>query len=747
MNRQIAAWITHRWVKWVALIVLLPIIGGLASLSSKLISVQENDQVNWLPANAESTQVVQKAKGLYDEQALPVVLVYERKDGVTPADLAAVEADMARVAAVKEISDAGKPLIGPVVSQDKQAIQVIATVHLDPKDGWSKLPDTFDEVKKAAHSTDGLTVEFAGPVAATAGLAKAFGQVDGKLLLTAAIVVVLMLLLTYRSPVLWLWPILCGLASVGSASGLVYLLAKHANVTVNGQTQIILSILVLGASVDYALLLVARYREELHNFENPHQAMSHALHRAAPAIVASGLTVALAMVCLLAAEMNSTSSLGPVLAVGILVALVLMLVLLPAMLLTLFPISLVMWAVLGLPLLALWLMKGDSEASAAAAWHARLWAVLANRRWIFWPFVPHFGSPDRQASGLWAKVGQRVAKAPRPVWVVTAALLAVASFGILQLHATGLASDEQFVGHPAFLDAAKTQAAHFPAGAGSPVQIIAKAGSGPDVKDALMGVDGVVPDSVSLLQRGDVAYLEATLSAGGGSHLAKDTIDRVRDAVHQVKGADALVGGQDAILDDTEKASMADSWHIIPIVLAVILIVLIVLLRAILAPVILLATVLLSFGAAVGISALVFHNILNFAGADSSYPLWVFVFLVALGVDYNIFLMTRVREESLEHGTRKGSLIAVAATGGVITSAGLVLAGTFGAMATLPLVFTAELGLTVALGVLLDTFIVRSVLVTALNLDIGRHLWWPSKLAQKTDDAEPEPELASLPAR
>ncbi len=476
---------------------------------------------------------------------------------------------------------------------------------------------------------------------------------------------------------------------------IISLLAKYADLTVNGQSAGILAVLVLGAGIDYALLLVARYREELRNFEHRIDAMSHALRRAAPAIVASGLTVVIGLLCLSFAQMNSTAGLGPVTAAGIVVALLVMLIVLPLLL-----------VIFG--------------------------------RWVFWPFVPRFGDVKAEGSGLWGRVGTTVAKRPRAVWVTTVALLGVACIGMTQLNSGVLANADTFTQEQPSIVADEVIAEHFPAGEGSPVQIVADAGDADAVAEALDGTQGLqpVPDSAvpdspessgGFAQDG-VVYFERTLDSASDTEAAYDTVERARDAVHAVDGADAQVGGISAISLDIREASAADNQLIIPLILLVVLLVLGILLRSIMAPLILLGTVVLSFGAALGISAVVFEQVLGFAGTDTSFPLFAFVFLVALGIDYNIFLMTRVREESIKVGTRRGALIGLAATGGVITSAGLVLAGTFSALATLPIVFLAQLGFVVALGVLLDTIIVRSVLVTALTLDVGRWMWWPSHL-------------------
>ncbi|MFC5679362.1 MMPL family transporter [Aeromicrobium endophyticum] len=692
MNRSIAGWIAHRWAKWVVLLLSLVFIVGVGiMLGSKLTSVQDNDVASWLPGDAESTKVIQQSKAFANPDDIPAVVLYERDGGTTPADRAKATADAADLKGVKDVST----VLGPFPSKDGEALQVIATITIN-SDGWEALPDRVDDITKIAdRGNDGLEVSLAGPAALGADQAEAFSGIDGILLFSAVGIVFVILLITYRSLQLAILFLLAGvLGAVLPAQGIVYLLAKYADLTVNGQSAGILSVLVLGAGVDYALLLVARYREELHRYEDRHEAMAHALHRAAPAILASGATVIIGLLCLTLAQMNSTSSLGPVGAAGIAVALLTMLVTLPALL-----------VIFG--------------------------------RWIFWPFVPRFGDPIKSDTGVWAKVGQRITRAPRAVWVVTTLVLVGLSFGILQLNATGLSNEDSFTKEQPSVVAEKKLAAHFPGGAGSPVAIIAKGDKAPEVQKAFASAGGIDPASVAVKSPAGspVAYLEGTLTSAPDSDAAFDTIDRVRDAVHAVDGADAIVGGNTAVNKDVQAASSADNKLIIPVILVVVLLILGLLLRSIAAPLVLLVTVVVSFAAAVGISALVFRHVFGFEGADSSFPLFAFVFLVALGIDYNIFLMTRVREESLKHGTRRGALIGLAATGGVITSAGFVLAGTFTALATLPIVFLAELGFVVAVGVLLDTIIVRSVLVTALNLDIGRHIWWPSAL-WRTDGPE-----------
>ena len=687
MNRQIAGWVTHHWTKWVVLVVSLLVIGSMGFLGSKLMSVQNNENSSWLPSEAESTKVLEEATAFADPDAIPAVVLYERESGLTQADAAKAAADAKEFASLDMVSG---DIIGPIPSKDGKALQTIVTFSIG-SDGWEVLPDIVDELEKAAGGADGLDASIAGPVAIYGDQMEAFSGVDGIMLLAALVIVFVILLITYRSLQLALLFLVCGVGAIATAQGVVYLLAKYGNLTVNNQSSSILSVLVLGAGVDYALLLVARYREELHNFEDRHEAMAHALHRAAPAVLASGATVIVGLLCLTFAQMNSTSGLGPVGAVGITCALLVMMILLPALL------------------------------------------VIVGR-WIFWPFVPRFGDPIKTESGLWARIGQRIARRPRAVWVTTSVILGALAFGIFQLNANGLSYEESFTSDQPSIAAEKAVAQHFPAGAGNPVVLLTDSEATDEVRETVNNVQGIVPSSVQVKGEKDGrSYMEATLTAAPDSQAAIDTIDRVREGVHAIDGASVIVGGNTAVIGDTLDASAADSLLIIPIVLVAVFLILAVLLRALLAPLVLLVTVVLSFGAALGISALVFKHIFGFAGADPAFPLFAFVFLVALGIDYNIFLMTRVREEALKVGTRRGALIGIGATGGVITSAGFVLAGTFAALATLPIVFVVELGFAVAVGVLLDTIIVRSVLVTALNLDIGRLMWWPSELAQKPD--------------
>jgi RND superfamily putative drug exporter len=683
----VAQLVCGRWSKWIVLALWLGVLVVAGPLAGKLTSVEKNDNSAWLPGGAESTQVVDQSKRFQPDDIAPAVIVYERPSGITPADQAKAAADVKAIQAIAGISG---QVAGPVPAQDGKALQVIAPIKVDTA-GWDKIVVVVDAIKaQTGPGADGLSVYLTGPAGNAADSSKAFQGIDSTLLYSTLAVVAIILLITYRSPVLWLLPIISAGVALGTAQGVIYLLAKHAGLVVNAQSAGILTVLVFGAGTDYALLLVARYREELRRHDDRHEAMAFAMHRAGPAIIASAATVAVGMSCLTLAEMNSTRGLGPVAALGVVVGLLAMITLLPALL-----------VIFG--------------------------------RWLFWPVRPKAGSAEPTATGFYARLGRRIANRPRTVWITTAVVLGAMALGLLQLDAKGLAQADTFVTKQPSVTGAEALARHFPAGQGQPVTVIGKAAAADAIKAALASTPGIsaVTDPVV---KGDLVLLDGTLAAAPDSAAAQGTVERVRTAVHAVPGADAKVGGMTAVLDDINNANDHDNRLIIPLVLLVVLVILGLLLRAVVAPLVLIATVVLSFAAALGASALVFRHVFGFGGEDTSFPLFVFVFLVALGIDYNIFLMTRVREEAQQHGTRRGALTGLAATGGVITSAGIVLAGTFAALGSLPLVAFAEIGFAVAFGVLLDTLVVRSVLVTALNLDIGRWVWWPGKLMHVRDE-------------
>ncbi|MEV6011323.1 MMPL family transporter [Streptomyces sp. NPDC051976] len=688
---RIAHLVCGRRSKWVVLALWVIVLVAVSPLAQKLTDAQKNDSANWLPSKAESTKVIDEQKAFVPESA-PAVLIYNRPGGLTPADVTKINSDAASIRKLTAHGIVGDRTVGPKLDRTSapRAAQLIVPITIDPS-GWTAISDAVKEMRATAEKdTNGLQVHITGPGGFAADSNDAFSGIDGTLLFAALGVVIVILLVTYRSLSLLFLPVISVVGALFTAEAVIYLLAKHAGLVVNAQSGGILTVLVFGAGTDYALLLVARYREELRRHEDRHEAMALALHRAGPAIIASAATVALSMLCLLAADMNSTSGLGPVAAIGVIVALLAMV--------TLFPALLVIFG-----------------------------------RWVFWPAVPHVGSAEPTQTGLWANIGDRVSRKPRTVWVTTVVILGALGLGLFSLNAHGLSTADSFTNTPDSVVGQTVQGRYFPAGGGQPLVVIAQADKAAQVAATLGTVKGVAPGSVGTppgipATKDGKAYLEATLVDRPDSQAAKSTVDRARDAVHTIAGAQAKVGGGTAVQIDAERASARDNKLLIPLILLVVLVILAVLLRALVAPLVLIGTVVLSFCAALGVSALAFKHVFDFAGQDTSFPLFVFVFLVALGIDYNIFLMTRIREESMQHGTRQGVRTGLAATGGVITSAGLVLAGTFAVLGTLPVVGFAEIGFAVAFGVLLDTFVVRSVLVSAISLDLGHRVWWPSKL-------------------
>ncbi|MFI7573903.1 MMPL family transporter [Micromonospora sp. NPDC049497] len=687
----------------VAVVLAWLVIGGVAGpFAGRLSEVATNDNASFLPTDAEATRAQELSGGFVDRQTTPALVVYERTSGITDADRQRVAADAARFARVPGVV---APLPPPIPSQDGQALQVV--VPIDDAEGEA-IGAAVEELRAVAGGDrDGLTVDVAGPAGLLADLIEVFSAIDGTLLVVTLCVVLVILLVVYRSPILWLFPLLAAGMSFALASVFVYLLADADVIKLNGQAQGILTVLVFGAGTDYALLLVARYREELHRHERPWDAMRTAWKGAAPAIIASGGTVILSLLCLLLSSLNSNRALGPVAAIGIGATLLVMLTFLPALL------------------------------------------VLGGR-WAFWPRRPRHDRADPQAEhGIWSRVAGFVARRARPVWLVTAVLLAALALGLTQLGATTLGQTDLFTERTDSVAGQEVIARHYPAGTGSPATIFTTEGTARQVAEVARGVPGVAAVRPVTAERAGPpeenappkvvdgrVQLEATLADPPDSDGAERTIRDLRVAVHAVPNSDSVVGGFTAINVDTSDASRRDQNVIIPVVLVVIAIILALLLRAVLAPILLIATVLLSFAATLGLCALIFRYVFDFPGVDASFPLFAFVFLVALGIDYNIFLMSRVREESVKRGTRAGVLAGLAVTGGVITSAGIVLAATFGALAVLPLVVLVELGVAVAVGVLIDTIVVRSLLVPALAYDIGPKVWWPGRLSRSQGEGE-----------
>ncbi|MEU3906245.1 MMPL family transporter [Streptomyces goshikiensis] len=685
------------WIRWLVPVVLLVIwlgIGGaLGPYAGKLGEVATNDQAAFLPQSAESTKVLEARRAFERSESVPAIIVWQARDGgdVTTAQQEEATRALASMAGQRGISEPPSPALR---SQDGQALQAVAPLAPDLGD---ELPAVLDEVRAAADSVSGLSARIAGPAATQADLADAFSGIDGILLGVALGAVLLILLLVYRSLLLPLVIIISAVFALGLACAVVYALADRGTVRVDGQVQGILSILVIGASTDYALLLAARFREELAARGDRTAAAIAAVRRSAGAIIASGATVALGLLALLASDLTNNRALGPVGAIGIVCSVLATLTFLPAVL-----------ALLG--------------------------------RAAFWPATPKPGDATAEGHRVWRRIASLIDRAPRRVWASTTLLLLVLAAFSPGLSSKGVPLDEIFVKDAPSVTAQQALARHFPGGSGQPAVIIADAARAAEVQAAATATDGVAsaaPVTASgrpgggppLVVDGRVR-IDATLEAAADSDAAKNTVAELRTRLHAVGDADAIVGGYTAQRYDTERTAARDRTVIVPVVLGIILLILVMLLRSLLIPVLLVATVALNFLATLGVSALVFEHLLGFSGTDASVPLYGFVFLVALGVDYNIFLMSRVREESLVHGVRQGVLRGLTTTGGVITSAGVVLAATFAALMVIPLAFLVQIAFIVAFGVLLDTLVVRSLLVPALVIDIGPRSWWPSALAR-----------------
>ncbi|MEZ0162792.1 MMPL family transporter [Streptomyces griseorubens] len=691
-----------RWLVPLALLIVWLGVGGmLGPYAGKLGEVATNDQASFLPQSAESTQVLDQRKAFDQQETLPAIVVWTADgDRITGAQTEAATRAAAGLAGTPGVVGEPSPAFP---SEDGKALQSVVQVEPDLGD---KLADVVDDVREAAGTVDGTTAEVAGPAASQTDLSDAFSGIDGLLLGVALAAVLLILLLVYRSVLLPFVIILGSVFALGLACAVVYVLADHDVVRVDGQVQGILSILVIGAATDYALLLAARFREELATRGDRFTAARAAVRRSFGAITASAATVALGLLTLLASDLTNNRALGPVGAIGIVCSVLSALTFLPAAL-----------ALLG--------------------------------RSAYWPAKPKASDATVEGHSVWRRVAATVDRKPRRVWAVTALILAVFAAFSSSLSAKGTPLDEIFVNDAPSVAAQKTLGEHFPGGSGNPAVILADADRLDEVTAAANKTEGVAsaaPVSASgrpgggepLVVDGRVR-VDATLEAAADSDAAKRAVERLRDNVHDISGADALVGGYTAQQVDTQQTASDDRTLIVPIVLVVILLILVLLLRSVLVPVLLVATVALNFLATLGVSALVFEHLFGFSGTDASVPLYGFVFLVALGVDYNIFLMSRVREEALTHGTRQGVLRGLTTTGGVITSAGVVLAATFAALMVIPLAFLVQIAFIVAFGVLLDTLVVRSLLVPALVIDIGPKAWWPGALSRTPEKSEDAP--------
>lgn len=709
-----------RWLVPVALLfVWLGAGGWLSAVGGNLGSVEESGTAAYLPHDAEASEAARLDKRFGDQATLPAIVVYSRPGGLTPADTAAIRRQARTVGARFATKLAGRP-IGPRVSTDRAAAELIVPFAGSDENAITPYVPTLRAM--VAGTPQGLAVQVTGPAGVQADMQNALGAIDLLLVLVTGAVILTILILVYRSPLLPLLVLAVAGVALGVTQGVIYLLAEHGVLSLGSEVEGILDVLVLGAGTDYALLMVSRYREALREYEHRSDAMWAAWRRALVPIAASGGTVMLGLLCLLISDLSLDRGLGPAGAIGIACALAAMLTLLPAVL-----------ALLG--------------------------------RAAFWPRKPRHGSAKVELAGRWSKLARFTARRPRPLWIGVVLVLAVCALGLLGLNADGIPQNDMVIGQSVESRQGQQQLdRHFPAGSGSPVIVIASARTLDAVVSAAERVPGVASvepftgtnsrtASAHPMVVGGLVRVDVTLSHAPDSDEALTSLHRLRAALADIPGANARAGGYTAELADFNDTAVGDR-KVIPLLLIVVCIVVALLLRALVAPLLLLATVVLSYLAAIGTSVVVFRYVFGFSAVDATFPLQAFVFLVALGIDYNIFLMTRVREESARHGTRQGMVLGLALTGGVITSAGVVLAATFAALAVIPLVILAELAFTVAFGVLLDTFVVRSLLVPALTVDVGRWMWWPSRLArsvaaqtERTPHAEPVPRIECPPRR
>jgi RND superfamily putative drug exporter len=675
--RALRNFITARKTSWLVLVIGLAASAALFAWGSG--SNESSAPGIGLPDSAESARVAALQQEFPDADTTAALFVFSRDgDGLTEPDIAAVS-ERARDLADYSAEGFVPP---PTVSDDGSAALLV--VPLEPQDNVSAQADRAAELRDIARTDlpDGLTALMSGPEGFEVDVAAVFKGADFTLLLTTAIVVAVLLLVTYRSPWLWLVP----LSVVGLADALASIVATRLasvfGITLDASITGILSVLVFGAGTNYALLLIARYRDELRLHQDRRDAMSRALRGAGPAIIASGGTVVLSLLTLLFAQLTGNQALGLACAAGILVAMTFALTVLPA-------------------------------------------ALLLFGRGLFWPYVPKFGSENKADRGLWFKLGTAVSRKPIVVAIVGAVILGAMALGVPQIQ-VGLAQTQSFTKEPEAVTGQKVIADAFPAGSGSPATVIVNAGYEDEATRAIESLDGV--DSVRPgPSNSEIAQLDVTLTAAAETDEAYDAIVELRTGLDQVQGADALVGGLDAQSLDVATAQEADEILVIPLILTVVLLVLILLLRSLLAPILLLLTVVASFFASIGASWFLFTSVFGFPAFDTPVILFSFLFLVALGVDYNIFLVTRAKEESERHGTRQGMIRALSATGGVITSAGILLAAVFAVLGVLPLITLTQIGIIVCLGVLVDTLLVRTVIVPALAFIAGDRFWWPRK--------------------
>jgi putative drug exporter of the RND superfamily len=724
---RLASIVTGRRMKWVVILLWVVAFAVMSPLGSKLADETQDDTTSFLPESAESTEVVR----ILDEEfpggeTTTGLIVYQDKGGIDPADRQKILDDAEKIEIAREDGEPAVPLTEDpqipfqpgappgLVSEDGTVANTVLTVPTDFENSgdWGKAAREIIEEEPS----DGMTALLSGDLGFSADAEEVFGEIDTKLLTATVILVLVLLGAIYRAVLVALTPLIVVFFAYSIAQGFIYLLAK-GGATVSSNSTSILVVLLFGVGTDYCLLLVSRYREELHHLEDKHEAMSQALRRSGPAILASGLTVALAMLVLTVADSQNTSTLGPVAAIGVTCAFIAGLTLLPA-------------------LLTIFGRKGFWPRRGAVAY-----------------------DPDhalQRRAGIWRRVGDKVLETPAQALFVTLIVFGAGALGLFAWK-VDYSITSFFKKEVDAVEGFEIVREAFPAGTVAPMTVVVTNDDGQisegDVRAAIgkvTGVEGVAGATPTGLVSKDKtrATIDVVLENDPLEVESLDITPGLRDAVHDVgPGVSALVGGSTAINYDFDKAVESDFRLIAPLALLVIFVILAILLRALIAPLVLIGSVIISYLATLGISILFIRYVVGDAGLDASIPTFAFIFLVSLGIDYTIFLMARVREEARQHGTREGMLRALSATGPVITSAGIILAGTFSVLMTLPVTFTFDLGFMVALGILLDTFIVRTIMVPAAVELIGDVIWWPSTaqaggaLREETG-AEPGPEPA-----
>jgi len=670
---------------WSAIIAVVAVLGS--GLVIGLIGTASHDALptDGYPNGSDSRAAIQLAQALPDTDSLAAVVVFSRDSGkLTADDLSWAKGRLAAVTSVSGVSVAGPAIPSEDGTAEVATLSVAGTSAVAARDAVSGIRTVLADARPV-----GLSAQVTGPAGITADLAKVFDGANFRLLGTTALVVAILLIVTYRSPVLWLIPLtIVGLADQVAGSAATHLLNAFG-MTFDQSTTGILSVLVFGAGTDYALLLISRYRDELRRTEDRRQAMARAWRRTVETVTSSAATVFVGLLSIVLSLFPSTRGLGLACAVGVVVAATFVMVALPA-------------------------------------------ALVCFGRWVFWPRIPRSGDAGMtERRSLWRRVGDAVAKRPVVFAGATLVVLVLCALPVMGLK-TGLSQSQQFIKTPEAIVAADRIAQSFSAGSVDPTRVYTTADA-TRVTTAIKtvaAVESVRPGATG----GGVTELVVSLKTTPSSPEAQQAIRDIRTAVADLP--QTHVGGTEAQALDTNDASARDRGIILPLILGLVLIALIVLLRSIVAPLILVATVLVTYVSSLGLSWLLFTKVIGFTSLDDSTPLLAFVFLVALGIDYNIFLVGRAVEEARAHGSREAMIRSLAATGGVITSAGILLAAVFAVLGVLPLVALAQIGVIICVGVLLDTLVVRTVLVPALALLLGDAFWWPRKVGHPGPEVE-----------